>query len=163
MPDPTPTLETVLTAIKTQMDAIVPGVGNVFKQEHRLESEFQYTLEHRDADGTAHNWFIDAVVIDQPEGDGVGEVYDVYHVSIRYLSIVKSGGTEWSEVARGRVEQVRTKLSQNPAVFQLGSGTNRQLRTAEAVELLDFGKRTIDNQQYWQAILGLSVEARRWT
>lgn len=160
MPTPTPTLETVLAAIKTRMDTVA-GIGTVFTSEHTIEDEFRFARKYRDAGtGELKVWLVDVTDIPEEEGDSVGEVYSFYRIRIRCVTVLVNDA-DWVKKTRQKIELVRDELSGNAAVF--GIGPQRQIKTPETISLTDFGPRTMGDQLYVKGELSLTVEARRWT
>ena len=156
---PTPILETVLTAIKTRIDTIAL-IGTVFTSEHAIEDEFRFARKYRDSGtGELKVWLVDVVDVPEEEGDSVGEAYSFYRIRIRFLTVLVND-PDWGKKTRQKIEQVRDELNKNAAVF--GIAGQRQLRTPETVSIVDFGRRNLGDQLYWQGELALTVEARRW-
>jgi hypothetical protein len=163
MPASTPTLEAILAAIKTKMDA-VPGIGTVFTSDHPKDDDFEF-LDNEgflDAD-TADVWLIDLRGSVEVEGPAVGEIYNIHSIWIRYWSI-RTNDPDWSKKARELAEDVREALSGSSDIFRIGGQV--QLFTPETVQIEEHGKVAIRGleaeQVIFRTLLGLSVEARRW-
>lgn len=159
MADPTPGLEAVVTATVTEMDAIAPDIGDVQGFEHTLDSEVEFIELFQDAGFNADIWLVDVASIDSVEGDAAGEVYSIYSMRIRFITVRKAVAA-WSEQARVLFEKVRTKLEKNPAVFAIGG--QRQLRTPETVSLSSHDFVPVEDQTVYEDQLTYSVEARRF-
>lgn len=163
MPAPTPALETVVTAIKTEMDAIA-SLGTVLTGLHGLEDDVEFIKKGAYiASGSMNLFFIDLKGVDEVEGDAVGEVYEIYDLEIRYWSL-RTNNANWSKEARQKAESVRDKLFGNTAVFRIGGQV--QLRTPETVQIESHGPEEIrgtdGSQMVYLTVLSLRVEARRW-
>ncbi len=163
MPASTPTLEAILAAIKTKMDAI-GGIGTVRTSEHPLDDDFEFLDNEGFLDGdTSDVWLIDLRGSSEVEGPAAGEVYDIHSIWIRYWSI-RTNDPDWSKKARIQAEAVRAALSGSSDIFRIGGQV--QLVTPETVQLEDHGKVAIQGvegpQIIFLTLLSLSVEARRW-
>lgn len=160
----TPTLETVVTAIKTQIDAISPSVGTVLTGFHGYEDEVEYILRNSYiASGAMNLWFVDVADVDEVEGPATQENYEQYNIKITYWSSRKND-VDWSKKARQNAEAVRDKLSLNSAIFAIGG--QRQVRTPETVQIESHGPFDIDGtdgaQRIYRTVVALAVEGRRF-
>jgi hypothetical protein len=96
------------------------------------------------------------------DGKGVGEGYDVYPIFIRYWSI-RTANADWQKEARIKARAVVDALADNPTVFGV------PLFTATGVAMDGPNPRQIRDraraagQMVYEAVLSLSVEARRWS
>ena len=162
MSTPTPTLETVLTAIKTVMVALAPTIGTVREFDRTLDSELEDLELFQAGDFSIHLWTIELEGIDEVEGEASGEHYSIYRIRIRYDSVIKaSASSAWSKTARERAELVRDGLNKNAAVFRISGQV--QLREPEAVEIRSHGFVDVEDQKVYRTDLALRVEARRWS
>lgn len=160
MAAPVPTLETVITAVKTRMDTI-GGLGTVRTYDHTFEDDAEFYEDFQDVNFEMDLWIVDVWDgIDEAEGDATGETYEIYKLRIRYWS-VRVNKADWSALARVKFEAVRTELSGNAAIFAIGG--QRQLRTPETVQVRKHSKEQISNQMLYESFLTLDVEARRWS
>lgn len=157
-----PTVEQVLTAIKTALDA-VGSLGTVVTYDHRFEVDMEYleTIQNRTT-GDLDLWIVDLLSVDENERTG-GELMEFYRIRARYFNIRKNSAT-WGQTARTALEAGRTALARNANVFAIGS--QYQLETPEAVDVAEFGKREVSDFRGSQTVflgdLRLTVEARRW-
>ena len=159
----TPTLETVITAIKAAMDAI-SSLGTVLTGYETVEDQVE-VVERGGyiSSGSMNLWFIELDGIDEIEGDSPGEVYEQYGIRIRYWSL-RTNTADWSKEARQKAESVRDAVSGLASVFAISS--QRQLRTPETVGIASHGPASIRGTEgehmIYETVLRLSVEARRW-
>ena len=160
-----PTLATVMTAIKTAMDAVVPDIGTVFERFHTYEDDVSF-LERNSlivAD-VLSIWFIELIGIDEIEGPASQEFYEVYNIEIEHWSI-ETDDADWSKTARDKAETVRDDLNGAAAIFAIGG--QRQVFTPETISITSHGQREIrgDDKAHmiYGTILSLQVEARRFS
>jgi len=101
----TPTLETVITAIKAAMDAI-SSLGTVLTGYETVEDQVE-VVERGGyiSSGSMNLWFIELDGIDEIEGDSPGEVYEQYGIRIRYWSL-RTNTADWSKEARQKAEEL---------------------------------------------------------
>lgn len=162
MADPTPTFDQVIAAVLAEMTAMSPLPGTILHFENHLENEAElikrYLLSPPQVE--AHVWMISGSQSPDVEGDAVGQVFCTYNVQLRYVSVMTAVDT-WSRTALTRAERVRNTLSKNANVFAISG--QRQLRTAETVELAGADFTIIGDQRVYQVTLRLQVEARRWS
>lgn len=158
-----PTVEQVLSAIKTALDG-VGTLGTVVTYDHKFEVEMEYleSVQNRST-GALDLWIVDLLAVDAREAVA-GELMEFYRVRVRYFNVRKNSAT-WVETARTQLEAGRTALARSAAVFAIGN--QRQLETPEVVEVSDFGKRDLSDFNGTQTVvlgdLRLTVEARRWS
>lgn len=163
MPASTPSVESVLAAIKAQIETL-PGIGVVKTSDQAIEDDMEYLVE-LGVDGLADFdvWVVELRGAPEREGDGVGEKYLTYSFWIRYWSL-RTNDQDWSQKARIQAAAVQELLSGNANVFRVGGQV--PLHTPEAVTIESHGKRTISGdegpQMIYQTVLTLEVEARRW-
>jgi hypothetical protein len=164
MPTSTPSVEAVLTAVKTAIDAL-PSIGTSITSDQTIEDDVDF-LDNLGllASSSMDLWVIELRGSAELEGGGQGEKYEIYSVWVRYWSI-RTGDAEWSKKARLNAEAVRETLSGNANVFRIG-GQVQITDTPETVQLESHGRRTISGtegpQMLYESILSLEVEARRW-
>lgn len=163
---PTPALETVITAIKAQMDTIA-SIGTVYTRDHNREDDGEEFFALRNATTALLDvWYIGLESQEAIEGPGVGENYAVYNIRIRHVSLRK-GDTDWVKTARGKGQEVADKLEKNASVFRISS--QPQIRTEETVTLDGYVERSSFTSEIYgpqvivEGFVRLSVEARRWT
>lgn len=160
-----PTLEAVISAIKTAMDAI-SSLGTVYTGFHGLEDDEEFILKNSlISNGSMNAFFIDTLGVDEREGDAAGEIFELYQIEIRYWSL-RTNDSDWSKAARQKAEAVRDALSGAAAIFAIGG--QRQLVTPETVRIASHGQEDIRGgeagpQLVYLTRLVLSVEARRWS
>ncbi len=159
MANPTPTIDQVLNAVVAEMNSMTPlPEGAVLYFEGHLPSEAELLRKYRDAvNQSADVWLVSADV-DSEEGPAPGELYSLYRVRVRYLS-VRVDEEEWSRQALFEAERVRTELEANAGVFAIGG--QRQLRATEAISV-DGAFKDVEGSQVFEANLRFTVEARRW-
>ncbi len=156
----TPTLEVVLTAIRTTMLAIPSFVGTVRVFERTLDSEYEYLdLLKSPTTAVLDLWIVEIDTTDEEEAEAAGEQYSLYNVTITYTN-VRLDDLEWSKKARIEAERVRDGLNQSAAVFAIGG--QRQLRTPETVSIQSHGFEDVEDQKVYRTVLTLQVEARRF-
>lgn len=159
MAAPSPTLETVLTAVKTAV-AAVASVGTVVEYDHPMEDPWEYLEDYQDATTGALNvWLIDVESIDEVEGPANRENYSIYNIRIRYFS-VRVNSADWSKQGRTLIESVRDAINFASAIFAISG--QRQLRTPETCSLRSWGFEDEADQKIYKGELALSVEARRF-
>lgn len=161
----TPTVEQVITAIETAMNAISPSIGTVYTSFHTREDDVDFIrINGLISSGSMNAWFIDLVNVEEAEGPAAGEIYEFYQIAIVYWSL-RTNNADWSEEARIKAESVRTALSGLAAVFAISS--QRQMNTPETVRLLSHGPKEIrgteGQQMVYETVLGLTAEGRRWS
>lgn len=158
----TPTLETILTAIKTALDG-VGGLGTVVTYDHKFDVDTEYlqTLQNQTT-GTLDLWIVDLINSRQRE-PVAGEVFELFDIRCR-LFCKRAQSSTWGQTARTQLVAGQNALVKNASIFAIGS--QRQLLTEETVELASFGKQTISDHRGVQTVflgdLRLTVEARRW-
>lgn len=158
----TPTLETVLTAIKTALDG-VGGLGTVVTYDHKYDVDVEYlqSLQNQTT-GALDLWIVDVLRTTTRE-PVAGEVFETFHVRAR-LFCKRANSATWGQTARTQLVAGQNALTKNAAIFAIGS--QRQLLEEETVSLEAFGKQTISDHRGAQTVflgdLRLNVEARRW-
>jgi hypothetical protein len=162
----TPTLETVITAIKAAIDALGATIGTVYLQFHQFEDDVEFLRNKGLISSSGTNvWFIECAGIEESEGDAAGEIFELYQIEITYWSI-RQDNDAWSKEARQKAEQVRDALAGASSIFAISG--QRQLLAPETVRLISHGPRDIRAgeqgvQLVYETKLGLTVEARRWS
>jgi hypothetical protein len=148
----TPTLETVITAIKAAIDALGATIGTVYLQFHQFEDDVEFLRNKGLISSSGTNvWFIECAGIEESEGDAAGEIFELYQIEITYWSI-RQDNDAWSKEARQKAEQVRDALAGASSIFAIISHGPRDIRAGEqGVQLV------------YETKLGLTVEARRWS
>lgn len=164
MPASTPALETIMTAVKTALDAIA-SLGTVYTGFHGLESDVEFIIKNSlVASGSMNAWFIDLKGTREQEGQAIGEAYEQHELEIRYWSL-RTNNANWSKEARQKAESVRDALSGASSVFRIGGQV--QLRTPETVQIDSHGQVDLRHfggtQMAYLTVLSLTVEARRWS
>lgn len=159
---PTPTIETVITAIKTAMDAIA-SLGTVLTGFHTREDEVSViTRGGYISSGSMNLWFIDCKEIRELEGEATQEFYEQYVIQITYWSL-RTNNADWSKEARQKAESVRDALTGVSSIFAINY---RQITTPETVQIAEHGPHDIagaeGTQRVYRTVLELVVEARRW-
>lgn len=160
----TPALETVLAAIKAEIEELA-DIGTVKTSDHTLEDDVEFLEAEGLLDTSSMDvWIVDLLGSREIEGEAPGEVYDIHSIGIRYWSI-REGDAEWSKKARQKAAEVQEKLSGNADVFRIGGQV--PLYTPETVQIDAHGKTPIQGtegtQMVFQTSLSLAVEARRWS
>lgn len=165
MPAATPTVETVIAAIKAEIDAI-SGIGTVLTGFHTLESDVEFIRNGAYvASGSMDLWFIDLRDADEFEGRAIGETYERYGIEIRYWSL-RTNAAGWSKAAREKAESVRDALSGAASIFRIGGQV--QLETPETVKIDSHGQVDLRQgdgatQMVYLTVLSMMAEARRWS
>src|SRR5687768_11986222 len=161
-----PNLETVIDAVHTAVSAI-GSIGTVLKREHHLEDDVEFLkVNSYISGGSLDLWLIDLDGTSPFEGAGVGEDYDRYNLRIRYLSM-RTNNADWSKEARVKAQSVADALTGADAIFKIGG--QPQLFTPTTVAIVSHGPIKISDvarqagQMVYETVLGLAVEARRWT
>ena len=158
----TPTLASVLTAIKTALDA-AGGLGTVVTYDHKYDVDAEYlrTLQNQST-GTLDLWIVDVNDTTQREPVG-GEVFDVFDLRCR-LYCKRANAATWGQTARALAVSAQDTLTANANVFAIGG--QRQLLTEETVHFARFGKESVSDHRGSQVVflaeLRLNVESRRW-
>jgi hypothetical protein len=163
MPAPVPTMETVITAIKAAMDAIV-GLGTTLTGFHGFEDDVEFIERGSHiSSGSMNLFFIDLESVEEIEGPATGEVYERYNIQIRFWSL-RTADTGWSAAARAKAELVRDALSDAATVFAIGG--QYQVQTPTTVSVRSHGEADIrgteGGQKVFLTTLELAVEARRF-
>lgn len=159
----TPTLEQIVTAIKTEMDAIA-SLGTVLTGFHGFEDDLEF-IENGGykSSGSMNLFFIDVADIQEVEGGAPGEIYERNVVEIRGW-FLRTNDADWSKLARQKAESVRDKLAGNGNVFRINGQV--QIITPETVQLVSHGQESIrgteGEQLLYLTVLRLTVESRRW-
>lgn len=165
MPTGTPSVETVITAVKAAIDAI-SLIGTVITSDNPLEDDFEWIdVNAYMASGSMDLWIVELAGAEAFEGAAVGEFYDRYEIRIRYWS-VRTDDAEWSKKARIKAQSVVDALTGASSIFAISS--QRQLFTPETVRIVSHGERGIrdaagPDQKVFETLLSLQVEARRWS
>lgn len=166
MPTGTPSVETVITAIKTAIDAIA-SIGTVIVSDSPLEDDVEWIdVNSYISNGSMNLWVIELAGDETFEGSAVGEFYSRYDVRIRYWSI-RTNNADWSKEARQKAQSVVDALTGVPSIFAISS--QRQLHTPEVLRIVSHGPREIRDvaqggtQMVYETVLALTVEARRWS
>lgn len=166
MPTATPSLETVIDAVAAALGGIA-SLGTVLKREHHLEDDVEFLeVNGYISGGSLDLWFIDLEATSEFEGQGVGEAYTRYHLRIRYWSM-RTNNADWSKEARVKAQSVCDALTDNAAVFEIAGQV--QLFTPTTVGVASHGPLQIRDdaraagQMIFETVLGLTVEARRWS
>lgn len=161
-----PTVEQVIDAVHTAVSAI-GSIGTVLKADHHLDDDVEFIEVNSYITGGALDlWFVDLAGTSPFEGQGVGEAYDRYDIRVRYWSM-RTNDPEWSKKARLKAVSVVDALTGNAAVFKIGSQV--QLFTDTTVAIQSHGPAQIKDaarqagQMIYETVIGLTVEARRWT
>jgi len=160
MPAATPTLEQVVAAVKTEIDAVNPASGTVLDSALKLESEREAIEAYQQADGTIDLWVVTSDGARELEGDAPGENYSLYRIVCRYWN-VRVGDASWEKTARTQVETIRDRLNKNAAVFRISSQV--QLLAPETASIAAAGFDDVEEMLAYKAAVVLEVEARRWT
>lgn len=161
MPSPTPTLEAVLTAIQTEIDAVNFATGSVIVTAPKFESELEGIEAYKQAgDGSIDLWRVSAEAVDEIEGDAPGEAYSIYQVLCEYWN-VREGDANWEKTGRQQVETIRDRLNGNANVFRPSGQV--QLQTPETASVEGQGFEFVEDQLVFKAAVSLRVEARRWS
>lgn len=166
MPTATPSVETVLTAVKAAIDAIA-SIGTVLTSDSPIEDDVEWLdVSNYISGGSMNLWVVELAGDEAFEGQAVGEFYSRYDVRIRYWSI-RTNNASWSAEARAKVQSVVDALTGAASIFAISS--QRQLHTPETVRIVSHGPREIrdvaqgGSQMVYETVLGLTVEARRWS
>lgn len=168
MPDATPAAETVIAAVKAEIDAVNPAWGTVLDSDNPIaegegEIEFieQYQMPVADPnEGAIDLWVVSKEGGAQREGDAPGQVYEFPRIFLQYWG-VRLADASWDKTARAQIAAVLNRLSQNSAnIFRIGGQI--QLETPETVTVARQGFETVGGQHVYKARLELTYEARRW-
>jgi hypothetical protein len=154
-------MDQVLTAVYDALQAMSPLPGTVYHHETHLQSETRLLDLNRDATSKeSHVWLMDADV-EPKQGPANDELYSIYRVKLRYLSVMVLDEEDWARHAKYRAELVRTALENNDNVFAIG-GIQPILDTPKTVDLRGgFVER--EGTRYCEILMELTVEARRWS
>lgn len=160
-----PTLDTVVDAVHTAVSAI-GSIGTVLKCDHRFEDDVELIeVNSYIVSGSMDLWFIHADT-DPFEGQGVGEQYDRYNFRIRYWSL-RTNDADWAKAARTKAVSVVDVLTNNDAIFKIGSQvqlftpTTVRFRGPDPVQIRDSARAA--GQMVYEAVVEFQVEARRWS
>lgn len=165
MTTPSPTMETVITAIKAAMDAISPTVGTTYTGWHTLEDDVEAIIKKGLLGSSIDMWMIEGEQGDSQEGDAAGEIFEFYRITITHWCL-RTADDDWSKTARQKAEAVRDALVGASSVFAISG--QRQLQAPETVQIMSHGPKKIGEdseaggQMVYETVLGLTVEARRW-
>ena len=160
MAAPTPTLNQALDAVYTAISAMDPSPGVVLWFESDRDDPVEFVERYQDADtGELAVIQITGESAGAEEGPASGEDYEIYVVTIR-LWTLQIDTEDWSRNSLHEAERIMTALDKSTSVFRIEGQV--PLRTPETVALASHGKITIDEQQLFEAVIELRVEARRW-
>lgn len=150
-----------MTAVYDALQVMSPLPGVVLPFENHIQSETRMLDLYRDATSKeCHVWLMSCDA-ESKQGPANDELYSIYRVKVRYLSVMVLDEIDWAEHAQTRAELVRTALEGNDNVFAIG-GVQPILDTPKTVESRGaFVER--EGTRYYEVILELSVEARRWS
>jgi len=155
-----PNLETAINAVHGVVSAI-GSIGTVLKRDHTLEDDVEWLKVNNYLAASMDLWVIFNVPTAPFEGKGVGEGYDVYQIAIRYWSI-RTNNADWQKEARIKARAVVDALADNPAVFgvSLFTPTSVSMEGPYPRQIRDRARTA--GQMVYEAVLGLSIEARRY-
>jgi len=157
----TPTLEQVFQAVTDALCAMSPLPGTVLHYDNHYSSEVKLLDEHRNATTKECDvWLMDADT-DTDQGESNDELYSIFRVKLRYLSVHVDGQDQWSRDARWVAELVRTTLENNDSVFAIGE-IQPLLGTPKTVTARG-GFVDKESTRWHEMVLEFSVEARRWS
>lgn len=159
MTTPSPTAATVVTAVKTAIDAVNPASGSVLESRSRYDSVLRFLEAYKQSDHSLDLWIVYVDGIQEIEGDATGEGYSIYHVVAEYYNLTV-GSADWDKDARAQVETIRTALCGASSVFRIGGQI--QLFTPETASVESQGFEDVEDQQVFIGRVGMQVEARRW-
>lgn len=174
---PLPALNTVITAVISEISALIPASipanSEVIDRRHRLTDDVEELFIRRaaqgNADGSLDVFYVGIGPRTGQDGPAPGERYSFYNIVVEHWNTRKQD-SDWLKKAADVGEAVIAKIENNSAVFAIGG--QRQLRTPQIVDddgqyedttTLDSASGNFDTQTIVQAFLRFTVEARRWT
>lgn len=164
MPDAAPTVEQVIDAVHGVLSAI-GSIGTVLKRDHQYEDDVEaIDVNSYISSGSLDLWVIELEDTQPFEGEGIDEVYDRYGIRIRYWSL-RTANADWQKEARQKVQQAVNALTASAAVFEISAlplftPETVSFRGPYAAQIRDI--RRGGGQMVYEAVLRLTVEARRW-
>lgn len=165
MPAAAPTVEQVVDGIHSVLSGVA-GLGTILKRDHTLEDDAEAIDVNAYISGGSMNlWIIELEGTSPFEGEGVGELYERYSMRVRYLSL-RTNVADWQKEARVKVAEAVDALTDHASVFAIGG--KPQLFTPTTVSVAGPARSQITDvrraggQMVYEAILRLTVEARRW-
>lgn len=162
MAAPVPTLDQVMGGVYDALSGVgSPALpGAIYNHEDDRPTEAELLRAETGSTGTADVWLMDANA-ETAQGPATDELYTIFAVTVRYLSVrADTPAREHSREAMFLAERARTALEGASGVFAIGG--QRQVREEETVSAEgDFVDR--DGSRYYEVVLRLRVEARRWS
>lgn len=160
-----PTLESVIAAVKTAIDAVNASFGTVLDADLKYESELEAIEDYQQGSGGGNEWAIDLWVvtcerIDEVAGEAVGENYSIFNVVCKYWN-VRANDSTWEKTARTQVEAVRDAINQNSSIFRTTSVAIKG--TPETASIERAGFENVEGMLVYKARVVLQREARRWS
>lgn len=161
MPDLSPLLETVITAVQSAIDAVNPAYGSVLTSDFKEESERLAIEQYQQSDGAIDVWVITADNGPEVEGEAPGEYYCILQIACQYWN-VRVGDANWEKTARQLVTAIQTALSGNAGIFRIG-GQVPLHDTPETATIESQGFQLVEDMKVYKGVITLQVEARRWS
>jgi len=163
MPIPTPTLDQAIDAVVTELVTMPGGAaGTVLHWENNKDDETETLEQYQDAaSGEIFVTFVSCAGTRKETGSAWNEDYEIYPIKARLVTLMLDE-EEWDRHTLTRAQLMVNELDKNTAVFRIG-GQVPVNGTPETAEIESHGFVSINDQRFFQAVIAVEIEARRWS